>query len=145
MDGFDVIAIGVEHESRVVTRMVGPLARRAVVAAAGGERRAVKAVHDRTVPRLECQVDPTGELALRLLAALAGDEQLVKPEILRRFPAQRNAERVQRRRVETLAGRQVLHYQPDVIDQTAAVQPVAFYSGIIARNRWRTSFDNDSA
>jgi hypothetical protein len=34
MHGFDVVAIGIEHERPVVARVVGTLARRAVVAAA---------------------------------------------------------------------------------------------------------------
>src|SRR6185437_4956165 len=45
IDRLDVVAVGVEHERGVVAGMVMPLARRAVVAAAGIERRHVEALY----------------------------------------------------------------------------------------------------
>ena len=54
--GLDVVAVGVEHEGRVVAGVVVPLARRAVVGAAGGERGRVEAVDRLAVGRLEREV-----------------------------------------------------------------------------------------
>src|SRR5262245_34401129 len=102
MDRLDVVAIGIEHERRIVGRVIGAQARRAVVAAAGRKRGLLESVHRIAISRLERQVDTSSELAQRLLAAHAGDEQLVEPEILRRLAAQRDAEHAEYRAVEAL-------------------------------------------
>ena len=57
-DRLDVVAVGIERESRVVARVVGALAGPAVVAAAMGERRRMKRLNALPVPRLEGEVDP---------------------------------------------------------------------------------------
>src|SRR3954470_10268943 len=56
-DGLDVVAVGIEHEGPVVPRMVVALARAAVVAPAGGQRRAVEGPHLLAAGRLEREVD----------------------------------------------------------------------------------------
>ena len=53
IDGLDVVAIGIEHERRVIAGMVMTLARRAVVAAAGGECSRMETLHGCAVGRLE--------------------------------------------------------------------------------------------
>ena len=55
--GFDVVPVGVEYEGAVVAGMVGPLAGDAMVASAGGERRAMEGVDGRPVRRLEGEMD----------------------------------------------------------------------------------------
>jgi hypothetical protein len=66
VDDLDVVAVGVEHERAVVARVVDrALARRAVVAVPGGERRPVERVDGRVVGGGEGEVDVLGRNARR--------------------------------------------------------------------------------
>src|SRR5262245_54051173 len=77
----DVVAVGIEDESRVVAGVVVALARGAVVPASVGHRGAVEGVDHRPVLRLERDVVAPGELALHLLAVARSDVELVGPEV----------------------------------------------------------------
>ena len=106
-DGFDVVAVGVEHEGGVVARVVlRPLARRAVVAEAGLERCAVECVHGRTIGRRERQVHVLRHgpsLDERERAADAVDVEA--PRRRRRGRVARPSARPSRRRAGTRRGR----------------------------------------
>src|SRR5215831_19001599 len=56
MDGFDVVAVGIEDERRVA--IASPSARLAVVLASGLDRRLIEALHFFTVFRQECDMNP---------------------------------------------------------------------------------------
>ena len=77
VDGLDVVAVGIEHESRVVAGVVSPLARAAVVAPAGGEGRVVEALHRVLVRGLEREVEPACRLAVAAHEQLVGGEPVV--------------------------------------------------------------------
>ena len=66
VDGLDVVAVGIEHESGVVAGMVlGTKAGGAVVLAAGCQSSLVEAVNHRTVPGLECEMAAAGQRLAR--------------------------------------------------------------------------------
>ena len=60
----DVVAVRVQRKGGVVARVVGPLARGAVVAPAMRQRRAVEGIHHLAVFRLEGEVVPPREVAI---------------------------------------------------------------------------------
>ena len=61
-DGLDVVAVGVEHERTVVPGVIArALARRAVVAVPGGERRKVESVDLLAAPGGEGDVHVLGD------------------------------------------------------------------------------------
>ncbi|MNL77948.1 hypothetical protein D3C87_2042350 [compost metagenome] len=68
-----------------------------------------------------------GELAERCAAVETGDEEFVGPEIILRLAADRNAQHLEHCPVKPPAGRQVLHDEPDMVDQAAAVEFVGFH------------------
>ncbi len=65
-DGFDAVAVGVEHVGAVVAGVVAPLARRSVIAVAGGERGSMKLVDGCPVASGEA------EMNVPLLEAFSG-------------------------------------------------------------------------
>lgn len=74
IDGFDVVAIGVEHKGSVVARMVRPFARGSVVRPSRLETRNIEAIDGVTVLGLECDVLAAGQLAGGLAAGGRRDE-----------------------------------------------------------------------
>src|SRR6185437_16351471 len=120
----DVVAIGIEHEGAVVVRMIlWTQTRRAIVAGAGGECRAIKGVDgtaviggDRNVQRrLEPAFAADPEIGLALLAESgsgASAVSMVRPYL----HDQRVAERRQRLFVERLGTRVVGNGKADMID-----------------------------
>src|SRR3546814_2988545 len=74
IDRLDIVAVGVEQERGVIARMIGPLARRAIVAAARRQPGLVKGIDRRAIRRLKRQVMPPGQLAQRRFAVL-GDRK----------------------------------------------------------------------
>lgn len=56
VDRLNIIPLRIQHKSGIVTRMIVSFARRAVIAAAMGQRRMVKSVHPVTISGLERQV-----------------------------------------------------------------------------------------
>jgi hypothetical protein len=79
--GFDIVAVRVQHERCVITRVVRPLAGRTVVGAAVVECGPIKSLDRGTVLGLERQVMTAGKRAQRRFAVRARDEQFVGPEI----------------------------------------------------------------
>ena len=57
---FDVRSVGIQHDRRVVPRVIRPLAGRAVVTPAGCERGRVEAIDGLAIGRLEREVEPRG-------------------------------------------------------------------------------------
>jgi hypothetical protein len=116
-DGLDVVAVRIEHEGRVVTRVVGALARRAVVAPAGVEGGAVEGLHNVGPGSLERQVDT------RHRAIGAIDVELVGVEVVFAFDeGVLPADRCEHRTVETPARVEVRDPQVHVVDQSADVE-----------------------
>ncbi len=68
-----------------------------------------------------------GELAQCRLAFLRRNVELVVPEMIGAFAAQRNTEHLEARRVETPARFDVLHDELHVIDEAAAIQTLRFH------------------
>jgi hypothetical protein len=64
IDGFDIVAIRINQEGGVIAGMITALAGWAIVGAAIRETRFVKIFHNCAIPGLECQMVPSGELAL---------------------------------------------------------------------------------
>src|SRR5690606_25628451 len=85
------------------------------------------------VAGLEGEVVAAGRLALRGLAARAGDEQLVGPEPAIAVAAERDAERRQHGLVEAAARLEVAHHQLQVVDQAAAEQLTGFHLRVLPR------------
>src|SRR3546814_8817658 len=90
IDRLDIVAVGVEQERGVIARMIGPLARRAIVAAARRQPGLVKGIDRRAIRRLKGQVMPPGQLAQRRFAVLGRHEQFAIPEIIAKLAAERN-------------------------------------------------------
>src|SRR3546814_13873783 len=61
IDRLDIVAVGVEQERGVIARMIGPLARRAIVAAARRQPGLVKGIDRRAIRRLNGRVMPPGQ------------------------------------------------------------------------------------
>src|SRR3546814_14696067 len=70
IDRLDIVAVGVEQERGVIARMIGPLARRAIVAAARRQPGLAKGIDRTAIRRMKRQVMPPGPLAKRRLAVL---------------------------------------------------------------------------
>lgn len=128
-DGFDVVAVGIEHVAAVVVGVVPPQAGCAVVGSARVERRGVEGVHLRPAPGPQRDVEP----ALRRLPVRLDEER--RPFCA--FPAesgrrsgelhqQRHPERSERPLVERLAALVVGNGEPDVIERD---HPVPFGAG----------------
>src|SRR5690348_11553677 len=136
---FDVVAIGIQHEGAVVAGMILALAGRAEVAAARREGGMIEALHGLPVLALESQVHAAGQLAHGRFALARGDEELVRPEVIVRFAADRNLQHLEHRLVKTLARGDVLHDELDVIDESAAMQfhggTLPIYRAMQSRNR----------
>ena len=72
-DGFDVVAVGIEHEGAVIVRVIHLAeARAAIVLAAGGDRRLVEGVDLRAALGAEGEMD----MRRRLAAARNPEERL---------------------------------------------------------------------
>src|SRR5690348_1164141 len=69
----DVVAIRVEHECAVITRMIGTFTGSAIVASAGGDGRAMESLDGVAILALEGEVHPAGERTLCRLALFGGD------------------------------------------------------------------------
>ena len=109
--GFNVVAVGIDREGRVVARVVGALARRSVVAAARSQRRPVKGLDRLPVRRLEREMDA------RHVAVGHVDPELVHVEMPVAFDERvSQAERRQHGPIEALAGFQVLDAQVDMVE-----------------------------
>src|SRR5262245_42195566 len=113
---FDVVAVGVEDEGAVVAGVVWALARRPVVAVAGGQSYPVELVHRRIVRSGDSDVEILGWLTRRepetAPAASEPDPILdLRPDTL--------AERIQHRLVEGSRGREIAHSDKDVVDHPA--------------------------
>lgn len=117
--GFHVVSVGIEQERRVIAGMIRAVARRAVVLAAGGEARGMKALDRLAIRSLEREVHAPRECTGRRRARGVGDEQLVRPEETRAFAADRDIERFEHGAVETLAPCQVSDDEVQVIDQSS--------------------------
>ena len=121
VDGLDVVAVGVEHEGRVVGAVVGALARAAAVLAAGGERRGVEAIDRRAILRLEGEMHAVGRRAAPPHLAGAAHVELVAGEGLRGLVAQLAPEGAERSAVEAAAGLEIAHHEVDVVEETPEV------------------------
>jgi hypothetical protein len=80
VDDFDVVAVGIEQERRIVSGMIIPLAWSPNVRSAGGKARFVKPVDRSTVTGLKRQVNATGKFAGGRFAVRRTDRQFVGPE-----------------------------------------------------------------
>ena len=80
VDDLDVVAVGVQDEGSVVTRMVGALAGRTVVPSTCRQGGRVKAIDRRPIGSLEGEVKASGQLALAGARLARRDEELVAPE-----------------------------------------------------------------
>jgi len=122
-DGLDVVTVGVEHERAVVLRVIlGTDAGRAVVLAAGGDRRLVERADLGATLRTKRDVHAI-DLALAGSPidpeiGLAADP--VPGELLERHD-QAVPQRCERPLVEGLAAREVGDLDPDVIDHGAKI------------------------
>ena len=68
---FNVVTVEIEHEGAVVVRVVvRPRAGRAVVAAAGAERRGVEGIHQRA------RLDPEGHVQWRAVGRTLGHPEV---------------------------------------------------------------------
>ncbi len=114
--GLDVVAVGVEDVRRVVPRVIGPLARRAVVAASGSDRGLVEAVDRPAIGSLEREV----EIGRR--RSVGADEELVGGEPAVALPEDAEPERLERTRVEALARFEIPHPQMDVVEEPACMR-----------------------
>lgn len=117
----DIVPIRIQHERCVIPLVVRPFPRRAIVPPAMGHRGLVERIHHVPVMRLERQMQPPGQLPLHLIAIRRGNEQLIRPEIPVVRPSDRNSQRFEHGGIELLAGGQISHHQPDVINQTPLV------------------------
>lgn len=125
-NGLDVVAIGVEHESRIVSGMISSLAGRTVVAPAMGQRRVMKGIHCRAVLRLESKVVPSCQNAQRRRTFCRRHDKLVSPEISIGGVDNRNLQRSQNGSVEIPAGLDILHHELDVVDKPTSMQLMNF-------------------
>jgi hypothetical protein len=113
VNGLDVVAVRIEHEGGEIARAVGALARPAVVAAAGGERRFVEGADRRPVGGPEGEVHPAHG-AVRTV-----DEQLIRGEMVRLVRRQLPPERPEGGAVEAAARLQVGDAEVKVVDEAA--------------------------
>jgi hypothetical protein len=72
-------------------------------------------------------MDAARQRAIRRRRLLVRDEELVGPEVILRFSADRNLQYVENGLVETLARREILHDELDVVDQSPAMQFLGFH------------------
>ena len=72
-NGFNVVAIRIEHESGVIARVIRPLSRCAVVLAAACQRGLVKAIYHGAVARLEGKMVAPGEYAIYVVSSDGGE------------------------------------------------------------------------
>jgi hypothetical protein len=114
VDHFDVVAIGIEEESGVVTRMIFPFAGSAVVAAARLQSGTPGLVDHLATVGLKGQMH-AGALFARVDPELVGCKMLVVAH-------DRDAENLEDGRVETLAGRQIPGPEVDMVNKAAAMQ-----------------------
>ena len=98
--------------------MVLPLAGRAVVTAAGGEPRFVKAPHGILVASLKCQMDVRSGTTI---VAQRIDPQLVALEVSLVVRTDRFAQRAEHGAIEALRSSEIRRPQVNVIDQPADV------------------------
>src|SRR5690606_16379649 len=126
-DRFDVVAVWIQDEGGVVTGMVGPLSRCAVVPSPRGRGGPVEGLHHLAVPCLERQVMAAGGHPGGGRAVGARDHELVGPEEARTLAPDGDLEGSEDGRVEGPARIQVLHDDLQVVDEAAAVQRVHFH------------------
>ena len=79
--GFDIIAIGVEHECRIVSGVIGSFAGRAIITSAMGQRRAVEGIHRRAILGLEGQMVSSRQRTQCRRAFRRGHDEFISPEI----------------------------------------------------------------
>ena len=110
----DIVSVRIEHEGAIVTRMIGSLARGAVIATASRQCRLVKSIDSRAVPGLESQVNPARRVT-RI------QPELVGRQVVRRF-GDLDIQDSEDRLVEAPSRFKVARTQMDMIDQTTQVK-----------------------
>jgi hypothetical protein len=110
-----LLPAGSEEEGGVVARVIGTLARRAVVPAAGAQPRIVEAIHARAVGGLEGQVGPSGRAGTR------AHEELVREEEVAALSRQLTAQRSERT-IEAFAPLEIRDHEVHVVDEPAAMK-----------------------
>src|SRR5262245_50593664 len=92
VDGFDVVAVRVEDEGRVVTGMIGTLSGSAVILATIGQRRLVERFDGRAARCLERDMVAARQVACRGGTVRRRDAEFVCPEKSLARPADRNVQ-----------------------------------------------------
>src|SRR5690606_18076213 len=92
IDHLDIVAVGIQHESGVIVRMIGPQSRCAVVPPPGGQRRLVNRLHGLPVWRLEGQMMTPCRLAECRRRVQRREHQLIDPDKALATPADRYAQ-----------------------------------------------------
>ena len=117
-DGFDAVAVRIEHECAVVMRVVdGPDARGALVGAARGDRRSMECLAAAAIPRGERDVNAHARVA-------TGEEEerprIAEADVTGPVEQDGDAERSERRLIERPAAFEIRHAEHHVINQADA-------------------------
>jgi hypothetical protein len=124
---FDIVAVGIQYESSVITGMIGSFSGRAVVFAARANRFRVKALDGSAIACLKGEMNATRRLTRCGRGIRGGDEDLIGPEKAWAFAAQRYTENAEKRPVKPLRRREVANDELNVVDETASVELGGFH------------------
>ena len=113
VDRLDIVAVRIERKGGIISRVIGPLSRPAIVAPAMGEGRLVEGMNALRVTRLESQMNP-GHRTVGLI-----HPQLVAGKMPGALGGEIMPKRLQDGAVEAPARLEVGDAQVDVIDQAA--------------------------
>src|SRR6185503_4505695 len=128
---FDIVAVGIQYESRVIAGMIGSFSRRAVVFAARANRFHVKAFDGGAIVRLKGEVNATRRLTCCRRRVCGGDEELIGPEKARAFASQRYTDNAEKRPVKPLRRREIPNDELNVVDETAPMEFGSFHDAKI--------------
>jgi hypothetical protein len=116
--GFDIVAIGVDHEGGVIAGVVVALAGGAIVFAASSDGGPMEGFHHGAIPGLEGEVDVAGEdIAGRFI-----DEQLVDLHPILARGGHRNAEDIENGRIKFSRLFEIMGAEMHVVDEAAGVE-----------------------
>src|SRR6187402_2570313 len=133
----DVVAVGIDQEGGVISRVIGALTRIAIGNAAGLDTGLKDLLHHLTAARLKRQMDSTGQMSLCGAALLSRNEQLIGPKIIGTRAANRDLQAGEDGFVEALAGGQVAHHELNVINQPATIKLLSFHMSSFPLRRLR--------